>query len=214
MVLRIKSMVCAMKRFVLSMSALLLASCATPAPPPAVPSLPTQPTAPVPPPQSPPARPPRQQTAGPLTKANVEKYLDGLERGLRVLLRAEPQVRVMRRGDSILVVIPNARLFSGDDIGVSGTALVAVLARALRYYDHTVGQVNGYTDTAGPSARNVQISQIRAQKMLDALVAAKVAGGRFSARGLGPENLRIVTGDQKAETRNRRIEIAILPKPE
>jgi outer membrane protein OmpA-like peptidoglycan-associated protein len=204
-----------MKKLLLLSAVLFLVACES-TPPPAVPrsSTPRPPASPAIP--MPPARPaplPPQATAGPLTVQGVEKYLDGLERGLRGLMKGR-NIRVSRRGDSLLVVLPDARLFSGEAVGPQGAALVAILARALRYYDRTIGSVNGYTDACGDFSRNVTQSQAKAERALEALERAGVASGRFSAHGFGPANPKIVTGDQAAEPRNRRIEIEILPKPE
>ena len=202
-----------MKKGIVFFAGLLLAACqsAPPSSQPPVPPLSAPQAQPQPSPATP--APEKLATAGPLTSANVEKYLDGLERGLRVLFKGQ-NVRIARRGESLLITLPNADVFAGDDISPSGAGLIGLVARALRFYDHTVGQVNGYTDTYGPAARNVAVSQAKAKLVADALAQYGVAAGRIAAHGFGSADLKIVTADQVSEPRNLRIEIDILPKPE
>lgn len=201
-----------MKKIPILSVVLLLAACQQPPPQPPAPVPPPPMPAPQPPAKPKPVLPPAQTTAGSLTNANVEAYMDKLERSLRGLMRGT-SVRIMRRGDTITVDIPNGIIFSGEAIGPQGRTLIVNLARAFRYYDHTVGQVNGYTDTHGDFAANVELSRARATRVRDALAAYKLEG-RFTAHGFGPAKLRIHTADQVKEPRNRRIEIVILPKPE
>lgn len=201
-----------MKKILLVSIALLLAACETPPPPQPAPP-PPPPVQPQKPPPAKPPPPPLPVNAGPLKPGGVEVYMDGLERALRNAMRGT-SVRIMRRADSIAIDIPNSLLFAGEAIGSHGQTTIAALARVLRVYDHTFGQVNGYTDTLGAFADNVEASLRRARSVCDGLIANKVAAGRFTAHGFGPAKLRIHTADQVAEPRNRRIVISILPKPE
>jgi outer membrane protein OmpA-like peptidoglycan-associated protein len=199
-----------MRKTLLLAAALLLAACQTapaPAPRPAPPPVQPQSPAPVP------VQPPKPATAGPLTPANVEHYMDGLERGLRGLLRAQ-NIRVARRGDALHVVLSDARLFSGGSLTPEGTSLIGLIARAIRYYDHTAALVNGYADNADPAPKSLAASQTRAKLVSDALAAAGVAAGRLGVKGLGDADPLIPYKEPTPEPRNRRIEIDITPKPE
>ncbi len=146
---------------------------------------------------------------GPLTLARVDSYMDGLESELRHHLHG---VVVARQGENINLVVPNALLFSSDG-GVAGDDVLEPLAAILKNYGHTTVQVSGYTDTAGSPQSNLAVSQKRARLIADALAHEGVSPARLSSQGFGETHLRVATGDNKAEPRNRRIEILIKAKP-
>lgn len=199
-----------MKRLFLAVAVLALAGCQTEqhytieAPP-----QPQQPGPPQPVPQQP---PPLAGTAGPLTKAGVERYMDGQETDLRARLRGKG-VMVARRADVLLITIPNDKLFVRLVVSSSGRDLLEEVASVLAHYDHTVIEVSAYTDTSGSPESNLAVSQKRARLVSDALAQAGVAPARIAATGMGEANLKVRTGDNVAEPRNRRIEIRITPKP-
>ncbi len=200
-----------MKKLILATaSALTLAACQV---------SPTYPVAPPPsgvqqpaPPVNPPAPPPAGN-AGPLTQAGVGKYMDGLEADLRLRLRGQGVV-VIRRGNDMLLVMPDAGLFTGETVSGPGTALLGTVALSLRYYDHTLMQIDGYTDTVGSDVQNLTVSQQRADAVMHALIQDGIAAARLEAHGFGATDLRIATGPDTAEPRNRRIEVHILPRPQ
>ncbi|MDE2265291.1 MAG: OmpA family protein [Alphaproteobacteria bacterium] len=193
-------------------SALLLAACQS-TPNYGAPPLPPGSSAVQPPPPAPSQPAPLVGTAGKLTQVGVGRYMDGLEANLRGTLRGQP-VFVIRRGEDMLVVLPDSALFAGKDLGPSGSALLASIAAVLRYYDRTLLQVNGYTDTLGNDVQNLTISQDRAKLVMQALVGDGLAASRLEAHGFGATNLRFATGPDKAEPRNRRIELHIVPRPD
>ena len=156
--------------------------------------------------------PPQTVTAGPLTSAGVGRYMDALERDLRLRLRGSG-VAVARRADDMLLTFPNAKLFAGEALTPSGLSLLESVAQALRPYDRTLVQVNGYTDTAGNPERNLDVSQRRAASTGDALTQSGIAAARIEVHGFGGTSLKVVTGDHVNEPRNRRIEIRIVPRP-
>ena len=169
---------------------------------------------------SPPSRPhappvtnvaPPHGPAGPLTVARIGSYTDALEVELRRHVHG-PGIVVARQGDAITVVVPNALLFSGDG-GVNGDDVLEPLAAVLRAYAHTTVVVGGFTDTIGAPDKNMAVSQKRARQIAGALAHEGVAGNRLSSQGYGETHLRIRTGDDKAEPRNRRIEFLITPRP-
>ena len=156
--------------------------------------------------------PPAVATAGALAQAGVGKYMDAQEAELRARLK-NSGVGVVRRGNDILLTIPNDKLFAGMELSSSGRSLLNILMPLLRKYDHTQVQVNGYTDTAGDAAKNLDVSQKRAALVVEALTGAGVAEARTEAHGFGATNLKVMTGDHVNEPRNRRIEMRIVPRP-
>jgi len=155
---------------------------------------------------------PSAPTAGPLAPAGVGKYMDGQEKDLRARL-SPLGIRVARRGDDLFVTLPNDKLFEGANLGSAGRELLASVALVLCHYDRTLLQVNAYTDTSGGVQQNLTVSQKRAALVAGALTQNGVAAARVTAQGLGQTNLRVMTGDNVSEPRNRRIELRIVAKP-
>lgn len=149
---------------------------------------------------------------GPLVVARVGSYMDALESDLRRHVHGKG-ITVARLGDDIAVIVRNDRLFAPSGT-LSGDDVLEPLGAVLEGYVHTSIAVNGFTDTAGAPDQNLAVSQKRAQTIADALVHEGVAARRIMAQGFGETHLRIATGDDKKEPRNRRIEIVIRANPE
>lgn len=149
-------------------------------------------------------------SAGPLTAKNAGAYMDGLERDLRHYLRGIP---VARPGDVVVLNLKSDDMFEKSSLSDDGRDLLRNLSAALKHYDHTQVQVNGYTDTRMSPDKAIATTQKRADAIAAELHADGIAGGRLTATGYGSAHLKIATGDGKAEARNRRIEIRIVPKP-
>jgi len=185
---------------------LVLAGCQSPAPV-------------APPPQEPPTPPvphraqqaplPPFHSAGPLTKAAVAMYMDAQESDLRGYLRGQP-VLVSRRGDGLALMIQSDRIFDKDEISDWGDALLRVVVPVLGHYDHTLVEVNGYSDDAGGADKAIAASQKRAKAVADGLIHYGIAASRITATGLGATNLRVANA---SDPKNRRIEIKITPTP-
>ena len=65
-------------------------------------------------------------------------------------------------------------------------------------------RIEGHTDAVGSRARNIELSQRRAQSVADFLVAMGVPRGRLEVRGFGPD--RPLPGTSGASAQNRRVE--------
>jgi outer membrane protein OmpA-like peptidoglycan-associated protein len=152
-------------------------------------------------------------SAGPLKTAMVGGYMDAQERDFRAHLRGEG-VRVARIGDDLVLQLQDDVLFDGNALSGDGRDVLERTAELLRHYDHTAVAVGGYTDTSGSPDQNMAMSQKRARMVADALVSDGVAGARVGAQGYGATHLKIVTGPDKSEPRNRRIEIHIIARPQ
>lgn len=160
------------------------------------------------PPQTTPSVPP-VQSAGPLTKAGVETYMDAQEGDLRSYLRGQG-VLVARRGDALAVTVPTDKLFEKSEVSAWGAAVLQSVAQVLAHYDHTLIEVNCYTDATGGEQQNLGLSQKRAKTIAAGLTRYGVGSSRITANGLGATNLRVANAN---DPRNRRIEIKITPNP-
>jgi outer membrane protein OmpA-like peptidoglycan-associated protein len=69
-------------------------------------------------------------------------------------------------------------------------------------------RVEGHTDASGSRAWNLELSQRRAESVVEALAARGVARERLEARGVGPD--RPLSGAPGAEDRNRRVEFHVV----
>jgi outer membrane protein OmpA-like peptidoglycan-associated protein len=195
----------AMKKACLALMVLALAGCQTEQQTSAQPSVTPQVTAPLEPTQ------PAQQvtSAGPLRRAEVGTYMDAQESDLRSYLRGQG-VLVARRGDGLVVNIPNDKLFDHADVSKWGSAVLTSIAQVLAHYDHSAVEVDAYTDSTGSDEQNLALSQKRATVVSDALARDGVAAARLKANGLGATNPK--SSDPK-DPRNRRIELKVTPTP-
>lgn len=194
-----------MKRIFIVGAALVVAGCQTHetiAPPPTV----APPGVAAPPSVAP--HPPIE-SAGPLTAATVETYMDAQEADLRSFLKGQG-VLVARRGNSLAVTVSSDKLFDGAAINAWGQAFLNSVAQVLAHYDHTLVDVNCYTDASGSEEQNLALSQKRAKAVADGLKRYGVSSSRLNANGLGATNLRVADPNN---ARNRRIEIKITPNP-
>lgn len=81
------------------------------------------------------------------------------------------------------------------------------IAALLRDHPEVRVYVDGHTDTAGPAAYNMRLSERRAQAVADALAARGVARERMEVRAFGETQLAVPTPDNTPEAKNRRVEI-------
>ena len=194
-----------MKKLCLAVAALLLAGCQTPQGPVAPPPV----AAPSAPQAQPHAAPAPVQSAGPLTRAGVETYMDAQEADLRSYLRGQG-VLVARRGNGLAVTVAADRLFDKSNVSSWGNAFLQSVAQVLAHYDHTLIEVNGYSNASGNDQRDLELSRNRAKTIADGLSRNGVASSRITVNGFGATNLRIA---KASDPRNRRIEIRIAPNP-
>jgi outer membrane protein OmpA-like peptidoglycan-associated protein len=71
-------------------------------------------------------------------------------------------------------------------------------------------EIQGHTDDVGDDAKNLQLSQERAQAVVDYFVGKGVGADRFVARGYG-ETKPVVANDTDANrAQNRRVEFTLI----
>jgi outer membrane protein OmpA-like peptidoglycan-associated protein len=150
---------------------------------------------------------------GLLTAKNVGAYMDGEEQDLRIALR-DSGAGVARPGDTIVLYLRDDLLFAGNSFTLSPRAeqILSAIAEVAAKYDSTLVAINGYTDTTGTSDSNMRLSQERADAVAHALSTLGIDARRILARGFGSTHLKVPTGANVGEPRNRRIEIVITPK--
>ena len=71
-------------------------------------------------------------------------------------------------------------------------------------------EVQGHTDKRGPRYYNKQLSQRRAQAVVEALVKRGIARKRLVAKGYGPDKLVDQADTEEAHQTNRRVQFVIL----
>jgi outer membrane protein OmpA-like peptidoglycan-associated protein len=71
--------------------------------------------------------------------------------------------------------------------------------------------VEGHTDSQGGASYNQDLSQHRAQSVLDYLVSRGVAKDRLTAQGFGPTRAIADNGSPEGRANNRRVEIVVQP---
>lgn len=196
------------KKVVAFVGLIVLAGCQAPQPAPPVAPVPSPTQPPVPHRADQPALPPIH-SAGPLTRAMVGTYMDAQEADLRSYLRGQG-VSVSRRGDQLAVTLQSDRLFDHGEMSDWGDAFLRAMVLVLGHYDHTLIEVNGYSDAGSNADATVAASQKRAKAVADGFSHYGIAAGRLTVNGLGATNLRIANA---SDPKNRRIEIKITPNP-
>ena len=123
-----------------------------------------------------------------------------------------PRVRVS--GERIEILDKVFFEVAKDIIRPVSYGILNQVARLLKQRpDIKLVQVEGHTDSQGSSAYNLDLSQRRAQAVLDYLVKAGVAKDRMVARGFGEEVPIESNETEEGRARNRRVEFVILEGP-
>jgi outer membrane protein OmpA-like peptidoglycan-associated protein len=150
---------------------------------------------------------------GLLTAQAAGGYMDGQEKELRAGLRGTG-ITVSRMGDSLVLNLRADTVFGGKtaEISEQGRRILDKISDSVRKFDSTQIVINGFTDTTGTEARNLKVSQERADAVAKAFSEDGVDSHRVAAKGFGNEILKIPTGPDVSEPRNRRLEIRITPR--
>jgi OOP family OmpA-OmpF porin len=92
------------------------------------------------------------------------------------------------------------------DIQASSYGILNEIASALRANPQLKVTVEGHTDSTGSRAFNMDLSQRRAQAVVDYLVNKGVSPQRLSAKGYGPDRPIADNGTKLGRSKNRRVQ--------
>jgi outer membrane protein OmpA-like peptidoglycan-associated protein len=149
---------------------------------------------------------------GALAGGAVGGYMDQQEAELRQRLQSAG-VSVRRVGNNIQLVMASDITF---DTGLSQVKpefyqTLSAVAEVLREYNKTYVEVSGHTDNVGATAFNERLSQDRAVSVADVLSRNGVNGYRLIPAGFGERRPVADNKTKDGRSKNRRVEIQIIP---
>lgn len=145
---------------------------------------------------------------GAATGAIVGAMMDRQERELRQI----EGVDVTRTGDDELrVTMRNEVLFDFDSSALRSSSRdeLREMADVFNRYGETTIDVQGHTDSTGPTSYNQRLSERRANSVANYLEGQGVRGSRLDAYGLGESRPKASNSTSSGRQRNRRVEIFI-----
>ena len=147
---------------------------------------------------------------GALAGGAVGAYMDVQDKKLREELQGTG-VSVTKQGNEIILNMPGDITFSSGSATLSAdfNGVLNSVAKVLNKYDKTIVSVVGYTDNTGTAAKNLSLSQQRAQAVATYLQNQKVKPERFVVEGLGQENPVASNSTAEGRAKNRRVEISL-----
>lgn len=130
------------------------------------------------------------------------------------ILLAQPPVPTNNdnMNETLKTVESNHSIFFGFDLAklsMRGEAVISEVANLVKEMSGYSIDIEGYTDTAGPSDYNLNLSQTRADNVANTLISKGVNSSLINAKGYGESNLLVPTADGVSEHKNRRVEIKV-----
>ena len=112
--------------------------------------------------------------------------------------------------DSTVAAEQGVVLFAFDSATLTpaGKKALDIQAKYLKNNAAVKAEVEGYTDSTGPEAYNLDLSQRRANAAKAYLVQAGVAADRLTAKGYGETGFVADNATAEGRAQNRRIELA------
>ena len=150
--------------------------------------------------------------AGAMAGGLIGHYLDKQAQELDAI----PGAVVERRDDSLLVNFQGSLLFDSDSANLSPGAYdrMRSLARTLNNYPKSQVIIKGHTDSVGDEGYNQRLSEQRADRVRQFLIAEGVNPARITAIGFG-ESMPLSTNvSESGRQQNRRVEVEIRPHDE
>jgi outer membrane protein OmpA-like peptidoglycan-associated protein len=146
--------------------------------------------------------------------AAMQSKLQALEQEKAMLTAAGqiPKVTARAGDKKIILTILNIHLFtSANDLLPAGKEILDNIANFLKTYSDSKVVARGYTDSTGKQAANQALSEKRAQKIREYLVAYQnIPPGRIRAEGIGPAQPVATNASEAGRALNRRVELTIL----
>jgi OOP family OmpA-OmpF porin len=165
------------------------------------------------------ASPVKEVKAAPVVKSTLvdESQLDSDNDGVKDLDDKCPNTPAGVKVNSIGCAIDEKASMQINVEFASGKAVLASKYNAhmkevssfLKKYPEVNVQIEGYTDNTGSEAKNIKLSQQRANAVMNALVKQGVAKSRLSAKGFGPKDPLQDNSTLEGRQANRRV-IAVL----
>jgi OOP family OmpA-OmpF porin len=82
-------------------------------------------------------------------------------------------------------------------------------AAILQAYPNVYLMIGGYTDDVGSEAKNMDLSQARAESVKDALVSRNISADRLSTQGFGEQHAAADNSTEAGRAKNRRVALRI-----
>lgn len=145
--------------------------------------------------------------------AGVGAYMDVQEAKLREQLQGTG-VQVVREGDNIRLIMPGNITFETDSYHLRPDfyPVLNSVGLVLAKYADTTMRVTGHTDNTGSREYNQTLSERRARSVADYLVTQNVVQSRMYVQGMGFDQPIADNSSADGRSRNRRVELYILPK--
>jgi outer membrane protein OmpA-like peptidoglycan-associated protein len=149
---------------------------------------------------------------GGLTGAGVGYYMDQQEKKLRQQLQGTG-VSVTRQGENIILNMPGNITFKTDSSEISANFYDTLnsVTLVLKEYNKTIIDVNGYTDSTGTDAHNMDLSQRRAASVGQYFTSHGIDPQRLATQGFGKSNPRASNATAEGRSQNRRVELVLEP---
>ena len=140
---------------------------------------------------------------------DVGYYMDVQEARLRQLGGSE--LRLTRRGSSVIVELPGRLDFEVGSARLSSGALAALsgVAKILVDYRLTIISVEGHTDDSGDAASNRTLSEQRASTVARQLISQGVEAERMVVVGHGSDRPVADNSTELGREANRRVVIRV-----
>ncbi len=124
-----------------------------------------------------------------------------------------PNTMVKAGEKEIIITIVAVNLFTPqNEVSTAGKSVLDPVGKFLNAYPSYPVEVRGHTDSTGSAATNQAVSEKRAQKVREYLVAYQnVLPTRVTAQGFGPSQPVATNATEAGRTLNRRVEIVIQP---
>ena len=145
--------------------------------------------------------------------AALQAKAEALEREKTMLAGASkiPNVTVKTGEKEIFITVLAINLFTpATELKAQGKEILDTVGGFLKAYPHHKAIVRGHTDSVGKQEVNQALSEKRAQKVREYLVAYQdIQPTRVTAEGIGPTQPVATNTTEVGRALNRRVEIAI-----
>lgn len=127
------------------------------------------------------------------------------------LTRQLENLQLRETESGVVVTLGDVLFASGQTTLVEGgrSSLAEVVDLLQTEPDKKI-RVEGHTDSLGDAETNLQLSEQRAQAVLEALVSMGVSSDRISALGMGEDFPIASNDDEDGRARNRRVDVILL----